>query len=77
VAKGNISGEHVDALTVAAKGLDDDRCTELFDSDGQLEIAALRKLDSDAGKSRAQLSAIALVNLVCSTRTRHVSRLRW
>jgi Domain of unknown function (DUF222) len=139
--KGNISGEHVDVLTNAAKGLDTDRRAELLDLDGELalaaasktpeqfgrhvrktihqlsdddgitrseqqrdeaclvlgineatgmgeirgqlhpddwqkvnrridaEIAALLKTDAYKGKSRAQLAAIALVSLVCSTRT--------
>jgi Domain of unknown function (DUF222) len=141
LAKGNISGEHVDALTVAAKALDDVRRTELLDLDGELalaalsktpeqfgryvrrtiqqlsdddgvdrseqqreqaqvtlgmnaasgmgeirgelhpddwqkvnrridaEVAALRKLDENMNKSRAQLSVIAFVNLVCSNQT--------
>jgi Domain of unknown function (DUF222) len=141
LAKGNISGEHVDALTSAARSLDDDRRSELLDLDGELalmaasktpeqfgrhvrktiqllsdddgierselqrdqahlhlgmndetgmgeirgelhpddfqkvnrridaEIAALSKLDEHKGKTRAQLAAIALVNLVCSNRT--------
>jgi Domain of unknown function (DUF222) len=139
--KGNISAEHVDALTVATVGLDDDRRTNLLELDDQLalmaasktpeqfgrhvrktiqqlsdddgierseqqrdeahlnlgmndesgmgelrgelhpddfqkvnrridaEVAALRKLNAYTDKTRAQLSAIALVNLVCSTRT--------
>jgi Domain of unknown function (DUF222) len=141
LAKGNISGEHVDALTSAARGLDDDRRSELLDLDGELalmaasktpeqfgrhvrktiqllsdddgnerseqqrdqahlhlgmndetgmgeirgelhpddfqkvnrridtEIAALSKLDEYRGKTRSQLAATALVNLVCSNQT--------
>jgi hypothetical protein len=149
LAKGNISGEHVDALTSAARSLDDDRRSELLDLDGELalmaasktpeqfgrhvrktiqllsdddgverseqqrdqahlhsgmndetgmgeirgelhpddfqkanrridaEIAALSKLDAYRGKTRAQLAAIALVNLICSNRTAARVPRRW
>jgi hypothetical protein len=141
LAKGNISAEHVDALTTAAKGLSDDARAGLFDHHEELalaavaktpeqfgrhvrrtiqeladddgvveserqrdqaqitlgineasgmgeirgelhpddwqkvnrridaEVAALRKEPQHADKTRAQLSAIALVNLITSTRT--------
>jgi hypothetical protein len=141
LAKGNISGEHVDALASASSNLDDDQRHRLLDLDTDLalmaasktpeqfarhvretiqrlsdddgidrseqqrdeahlvlgvndstgmgeirgelhpddfqkvnrridaEITALRKLDGYAGKTRAQLAAIALVNLVCANRT--------
>ena len=141
LSKGNISAEHVDALTVAAKGLSGDDRAGLFDHHEELalaaaaktpeqfgrhvrrtiqqlsdddgvevserqrdqaqislgineatgmgeirgelhpddwqkvnrridaEVAALRKRDQHANKTRAQLSAVALVNLITSTRT--------
>ena len=40
LSKGNISAEHVDALTVAAKGLSDDDRAGLFDHHQELALAA-------------------------------------
>ena len=67
LADGKVSGEHADALASEASKLDDTVRAGLFDLDA--EIAAMRTLDIHRNKTRAQLTAIALVDLVCATRS--------
>ena len=50
LAKGNISGEHVDALAVAAKRLDDDQRAGLFDLHEDLALAAASKTPEQFGR---------------------------